>query len=206
MRMLPTWPVWPRETSRWPATVWRSHRRSQTAAPPRSSSARQGSPWRTMAWWQVRSDHQRTWERPTTDDDDDTVPLPEEDLVKQNLFCNSFLAEDDRIWVWSAWWQAFSPRWALHRFPSQSLDIHTVTIGDLGGAFSSSLQRLIPTIHTIQTIQILFVQRTRSSPLLSKQVGWLGSPIMLRATGFLIHRPINNLAPTFPQYFSCHTT
>ena len=29
---------------------------------------------------------------------------------------------------------------------------------------------------------------------------------MLRATGFLIHRPINNLAPTFHQYFSCHTT
>ena len=96
MRLLPTWPVWPRETSRWPATVWRSHPRFQTAAPPRSSSARQGSPWRTMAWWQVRCDHQRTWERPTTDDDDDTVPLPEEDLVKQNLFCN-FLSR----WRWS---------------------------------------------------------------------------------------------------------
>lgn len=96
MRMLPTWPVWPRETSRWPATVWRSHPRFQTAAPPRSSSARQGSPWRTMAWWQLRCDHQTTWERPTTDDDDDTVPLPEEDLVKQNLFCN-FLSR----WRWS---------------------------------------------------------------------------------------------------------
>ena len=96
MLMLPTWPVWPRETSRWPATVWRSRPRSQTAAPPRSSSARQGSPWRTMAWWQLRCDHQTTWERPTTDDDDDTVPLPEEDLVKQNLFCN-FLSR----WRWS---------------------------------------------------------------------------------------------------------
>ena len=41
-------------------------------------------------------DHQTTWERPTTDDDDDTVPLPEEDLVKQNLFCN-FLSR----WRWS---------------------------------------------------------------------------------------------------------
>ena len=55
-------------------------------------------------------------------------------------FAIFFLAEDDRIWVWSAWWwQAFSPCWAFHWFPSQSLDIHTVTIGDLGGTFSSSL-------------------------------------------------------------------
>ena len=97
MRLLPTWPVWPRETSRWPARVWRSHPRSQTAAPTRSSSARQGSPWRTRPWWwQLHCDHETTWERPTTDDDDDTVPLPEEDLVKQNLFCN-FLSR----WRWS---------------------------------------------------------------------------------------------------------
>ena len=47
-------------------------------------------------WWQLHCDHETTWERPTTDDDDDTVPLPEEDLVKQNLFCN-FLSR----WRWS---------------------------------------------------------------------------------------------------------